>query len=444
MGITVAAPPLRFGLSPGRRRSAPAVPIAARPRRASRAAAPRPEEPRQPRRTTHRLRHPRPRARRLRHRHDRVRHDGSAAADRGRHRRRHRDSRSRRLGVRARRRHRRPAHRRDGGQGAAQGPAHGADDLLRRVAHRDRLRRHLPDRHGGPVPRGIPHGAFFGIGSVVAASPSRTSAARPLSRRCSVASASPTSSASARDPAGPALLVAPALPRRRRSSPWSPSRRSASSCPTRPERRGVDALRDARAAPPAGVAGAAIGVVGFGGMFAMYSFITPTMTELAGLDGRYIPWVLAAYGIGMVAGMALSGRVANRVGAQGHHHRAALIGVLLAVSGGRRRCCGSPSSWSSCSACCPRSSCRCCRRGSWTSRTRAVARGGAQPLDPQHGQRARRLARLARARRRVGLRRAEPRRAGLAALGVGVALLSAALERRARAAGPRSQEPTSV
>ena len=77
-----------------------------------------------------------------------------------------------------------------------------------------------------------------------------------------------------------------------------------------------------------------IGVVGFGGMFAMYSFITPTMTELAGLDERYIPWVLAAYGIGMVAGMVLSGRVANRVGVlKGIIGALGLIAVLLALFG---------------------------------------------------------------------------------------------------------------
>jgi DHA1 family inner membrane transport protein len=77
-----------------------------------------------------------------------------------------------------------------------------------------------------------------------------------------------------------------------------------------------------------------IGVVGFGGMFAMYSFITPTMTELAGLEERYIPWVLAAYGVGMVTGMVLSGRVANRVGVlKGIIGALGLIAVLLAVFG---------------------------------------------------------------------------------------------------------------
>src|SRR6478735_4175639 len=73
---------------------------------------------------------------------------------------------------------------------------------------------------------------------------------------------------------------------------------------------------------------------GIGGMFAMYSFITPTMTELAGLDERYIPWVLAAYGVGMVVGMVLSGRVANRVGVlKGIIGALAAIAVLLALFG---------------------------------------------------------------------------------------------------------------
>ncbi len=77
-----------------------------------------------------------------------------------------------------------------------------------------------------------------------------------------------------------------------------------------------------------------IGVVGFGGMFAMYSFITPTMTELAGLDEAYIPWVLAAYGVGMVTGMVLSGRVGARFGVlRGIIVSLSMIAVLLALFG---------------------------------------------------------------------------------------------------------------
>src|SRR5699024_4456866 len=44
------------------------------------------------------------------------------------------------------------------------------------------------------------------------------------------------------------------------------------------------------------------GSVGFGGMFAVYTYITPTMTEIASVPSVAIPWVLAVYGLGMTAG----------------------------------------------------------------------------------------------------------------------------------------------
>ena len=42
-----------------------------------------------------------------------------------------------------------------------------------------------------------------------------------------------------------------------------------------------------------------VGMVGFGGMFATYSYITPTMTELAGFSAAAVTIVLAVYGVGM-------------------------------------------------------------------------------------------------------------------------------------------------
>lgn len=57
-----------------------------------------------------------------------------------------------------------------------------------------------------------------------------------------------------------------------------------------------------------------IGIVGFGGMFATYSYISPTMTELAGFPSSAIPVVLTVYGAGMVTGMALAGAVGERLG----------------------------------------------------------------------------------------------------------------------------------
>nr|WP_239063135.1 MFS transporter [Streptomyces sp. SID13031] len=55
-----------------------------------------------------------------------------------------------------------------------------------------------------------------------------------------------------------------------------------------------------------------VGMVGFGGMFATYSYITPTMTELAGFSAAAVTIVLAAYGIGMTGGTLVGGRLADR------------------------------------------------------------------------------------------------------------------------------------
>ncbi|MEP6631148.1 MAG: MFS transporter, partial [Lapillicoccus sp.] len=49
-----------------------------------------------------------------------------------------------------------------------------------------------------------------------------------------------------------------------------------------------------------------VGVVGFGGMFATYAYITPTMTELAGFSSSFVPVILGVYGVGMVSGMVVS------------------------------------------------------------------------------------------------------------------------------------------
>jgi DHA1 family inner membrane transport protein len=55
-----------------------------------------------------------------------------------------------------------------------------------------------------------------------------------------------------------------------------------------------------------------IGIVGFGGFFAVYSYISPIMTEVAGLESALLPLVVALYGLGMVAGNILGGRLADR------------------------------------------------------------------------------------------------------------------------------------
>ncbi|WP_197446494.1 MFS transporter [Tautonia plasticadhaerens] len=55
-----------------------------------------------------------------------------------------------------------------------------------------------------------------------------------------------------------------------------------------------------------------IGSVGLGGLFCVFSYITPTMTQVAGLPGRLMPAVLAVFGVGMVSGNLLGARLADR------------------------------------------------------------------------------------------------------------------------------------
>ena len=53
------------------------------------------------------------------------------------------------------------------------------------------------------------------------------------------------------------------------------------------------------------------GAVGFGGLFAVYSYIAPIVTEVGGLPESAVPVFTAAFGVGMVAGTWLAGRLAE-------------------------------------------------------------------------------------------------------------------------------------
>ncbi|PRY41236.1 DHA1 family inner membrane transport protein [Geodermatophilus tzadiensis] len=54
-----------------------------------------------------------------------------------------------------------------------------------------------------------------------------------------------------------------------------------------------------------------VATVGFGGMFAVYSYIAPITTDVAGLPRGAVPWVLLAFGVGGFLGTALGGRLAD-------------------------------------------------------------------------------------------------------------------------------------
>lgn len=55
-----------------------------------------------------------------------------------------------------------------------------------------------------------------------------------------------------------------------------------------------------------------IGVIGFGGFFASYTYIAHTMTFVAGMPQAAIPVVVALYGLGMVFGTIMGGRIADK------------------------------------------------------------------------------------------------------------------------------------
>jgi len=76
-----------------------------------------------------------------------------------------------------------------------------------------------------------------------------------------------------------------------------------------------------------------VGVVGFGGMFATYSYIAPTMTELARFPASFVPVVLAIYGLGMVGGMLTSSRVAHLGVLRGIIAALGAVALMLAIFG---------------------------------------------------------------------------------------------------------------
>jgi DHA1 family inner membrane transport protein len=55
-----------------------------------------------------------------------------------------------------------------------------------------------------------------------------------------------------------------------------------------------------------------IAAIGFGGVFAVYSYITPMLAEVSGMTEAHVPLVLSVVGMGMVAGSLFGGWLADR------------------------------------------------------------------------------------------------------------------------------------
>jgi DHA1 family inner membrane transport protein len=55
----------------------------------------------------------------------------------------------------------------------------------------------------------------------------------------------------------------------------------------------------------------AIGSIGFGGFFAVYTYVAPIVTSVTGLSDHFVPLALVATGLGMTIGNAVGGHIAD-------------------------------------------------------------------------------------------------------------------------------------
>jgi DHA1 family inner membrane transport protein len=179
---------------------------------------------------------------------------------------------------------------------------------------------------------GLPHGAYFGVASLIAASlvPPRFRGRAVSSVMLGLAVANvvgvPTATwlgqhlgwraaywAVVLVAAGTVLAVLLVVP-------WAPGRREANL------RTELGALRR-----PQVLLTLLTGTVGFGGMFAMYSYIAPIVTDVTGRAAGFVPVVLLAFGLGGVVGTALGGRLADRALVRSLFGANVAMGLLLAA-----------------------------------------------------------------------------------------------------------------
>ena len=83
--------------------------------------------------------------------------------------------------------------------------------------------------------------------------------------------------------------------------------------PDTPAAHGASPLRELGAlARPQGWLTLGIAAIGFGGMFAVFSYVKPLLTEVTGLSVDAVPLVLALFGVGMVVGNLVGARLADK------------------------------------------------------------------------------------------------------------------------------------
>jgi DHA1 family inner membrane transport protein len=82
-----------------------------------------------------------------------------------------------------------------------------------------------------------------------------------------------------------------------------------------------------------------IGAIGFGGLFAVYTYVAPLATEVAGLDVSLVPAALVVLGIGMTVGNLVGGWYADRGAARAIF---LFFGILIAALVGLASTAGTP------------------------------------------------------------------------------------------------------
>jgi DHA1 family inner membrane transport protein len=179
---------------------------------------------------------------------------------------------------------------------------------------------------------GLPHGAYFGVASLVAAS-----LVAPHLRGRAVSSVL----------LGLAAAMLTGVPAATwlgqqfgwRSAYWAVVVLAAMTVaavlavvPSSPGRREATVRGELRALQrPKVLLTLVVGIVGFGGMFALYSYIAPVITDVAGLSRGTVPLILLVYGAGGVIGTALGGRLADLALFRSLVAALISLGVLLAL-----------------------------------------------------------------------------------------------------------------
>jgi len=162
---------------------------------------------------------------------------------------------------------------------------------------------------------GLPHGAYFGVAALVAASivplSLRTRAVSTILMGLTVATVIGVPIANAVSHAfgwrwtfvavsvlavitmAMVALFAPRDPAHADASPW----------------RELGALKRKQVWLTLG-----IGAIGFGGMFAVYAYLASTLRAVTGVGPEVLPWVFAVFGVGMFAGNILGAWAADTFG----------------------------------------------------------------------------------------------------------------------------------